>query len=62
MKEKNDTFRGKRGLNVKSISDRDVWFATQFFAYKLLHKCRKDEVPTAVILAVEKCKEGVQIN
>jgi hypothetical protein len=62
MKEKFDTFRGKRGLDVKSISDKDVRFVTQVLACKLLCKCRKDEVPTAVISATEKCKEGVQMN
>jgi hypothetical protein len=27
MEEKNYTFRGKRGMDVKSISDKDVRFA-----------------------------------
>jgi hypothetical protein len=62
MKEKFQTFRGKRGLDVKNISDPNVWFAMQVLACKLLHKCRKDEVPTAVIAAAEKCVEGVQMN
>jgi hypothetical protein len=34
----------------------------QVLAYKLLHKCRKDEVPVVVIAATEKCSEGVQMN
>jgi hypothetical protein len=62
MKEKFQTFRGKRGLDVKNISDDNVQFATQVLACKLLHKCQKDEVPAAVIAAVEKCIEGVQMN
>jgi hypothetical protein len=49
-------------LDVKNISDDNVQFAMQVLACKLLHKCRKDEVPTAVIAAVEKCIEGVQMN
>jgi hypothetical protein len=62
MKEKFDTFRGKRGLDVKRINDKEVRFTTQVLAYKLLHKCRRDEVPTTVISEAEKCKEGVQMN
>jgi hypothetical protein len=62
MKEKFDTFRGKRGLDVKNINDKNVRFVTQVLACKLLRKCHKDEVSTAVIAATEKCMEGVQMN
>jgi hypothetical protein len=59
MKEKFNTFRGKRGLDVTNISDDVVRFATQVLACKLLRKCWKDEVLTAVIRSAEKCIEGV---
>jgi hypothetical protein len=36
MKEKFDTFRGKRGLDVKSINDKNVRFVMQVLACKLL--------------------------
>jgi hypothetical protein len=62
MKEKFYIFKGKRGLDVKNIIDTNVQFATQVLAYKLFHKCRKDEVLAAVIAAIEKCVEGVQMN
>jgi hypothetical protein len=62
MKEKFQTFRGKRGLDVKSINDKNVRFVTQVLACKMLRKCHKDEVPVAVIAAIEKCMEGVQMN
>jgi hypothetical protein len=57
MKEKFQTLRGKRGLDVKNISETNVQFATQVLACKLLDKGRNDEVLTA-----EKCVEGVQMN
>lgn len=59
MKEKFNTFREKRGLDIVSISDDVVRFATQIFAYKLLRKCGKDEVSAAIIAVAEKCAEGV---
>jgi hypothetical protein len=62
VKEKFETFIGKRGLDVKSINDKNVRFVTQVLAYKILRKCFKDEVPTAVITVVEKFVEGVQMN
>jgi len=57
MKEKFHNFRGKMGLDVKKIHDDNVRFTMHLLACKLLHKCRKDEVPVS-----EKCVEGVQMN
>jgi hypothetical protein len=54
MKEKFDTFKGKRGLYFKSFHNKDVRFSTHVLSYKLLHKCRKDEVPIVVISTIEK--------
>jgi hypothetical protein len=62
MKEKFQTFRGKMGLDVKNINDNNVRFLMQVLAYKLLHKYRKDELPTTVIAVAKKCVEGVQMN
>jgi hypothetical protein len=53
---------GKRGLDVKNISDDNIRFATHVMSCKMLQKCRKDEVPATVIAATEKCIEGVQMN
>jgi hypothetical protein len=39
MKDKFNTFRGKRGLDITNISDDVVRFATQVLACKLLRKC-----------------------
>jgi hypothetical protein len=49
-------------LDVKKIKDDNVRFMMQVLAYKLLRKFHKDEVPAAVIAAIEKCVEGVQMN
>jgi hypothetical protein len=62
MKDKFDTFRGKRGLDVRNINDKNVRFAMQVLACKMLWKCRKDEVPVVVIAATEKCIARVQMN
>jgi hypothetical protein len=49
MKEKYDTHRGARGLDVVSINDDSVRFVMQVLACKLLRKCHRDQVPTGVI-------------
>jgi hypothetical protein len=54
MKEKFNTFRGKRGLDVCSISDDVVRFLVKVLACKLLRKCQKDEVLIAIITAAKK--------
>jgi hypothetical protein len=62
MKKKFHTFCGKHSLDVSSICDPTLRFATQALPCKLLRKCRKDKVPTVVIAATERCVEGVQMN
>jgi hypothetical protein len=42
MKDKYDTHRGVRGLDVVNINDDIVRFATQVMDFKLLRKCRRD--------------------
>jgi len=61
-KDEFHTFWVKRGLYVKNIRDDVVWFFMQISSYKLLRKCRKDEVSTTVISVVEKYVKGVQMN
>jgi hypothetical protein len=59
MKENFKNFRGKSGLDVAIISDDVVRFAMQVLACKLVRKCWKDEVSSAIIVVVEKCIEGI---
>jgi hypothetical protein len=62
MKDKFNTFRGIRGLDVTNISDDVVIFVTHILACKLQRKFRKDEVSSRVIVAIEKCTKGVHMN
>jgi hypothetical protein len=62
MKEKYGMHRGECGLDIASINDDIVIFVMQVLACKLLRKCHRDQVPTGVIAATEKCAAGVQMN
>jgi hypothetical protein len=59
MNEKFHIVRGVCYLDVPSICDPMVRFATQALADKLLRKCRKDQVLAGVIAATEKCVEEI---
>jgi hypothetical protein len=50
MKQKFHTVRGVCGLDVPSICDPTIRLVTQALACKMLWKCRKDQVPTGVIV------------
>jgi hypothetical protein len=54
--------RGVHGLDVASICNPIVTFATQVLACKLLRKFWKDQVPSGVIAAADKCVKVVQMN
>jgi hypothetical protein len=62
MRENFHTVIGVRRLDVLSICDPTVRIAMQTMACKLLRKCRKDQVPMGVIVAVEKCVKGVSMS
>jgi hypothetical protein len=62
MREKFHTVRGVRRLDVPSICDPTIRIVMQALACKLLRKCRKDQVPIGVIVAAEKCVEGVSMS
>jgi hypothetical protein len=57
MKENFHTFMGERGLDVMNINDEDDQFTMQVLSCKFFHKCRKDEVSTAIITIAKKCSE-----
>jgi hypothetical protein len=59
MKDKFHTFQGQRGMDAASISDPMVIFETKSLAFKLLRKCRKDQVLSMIIAAAKQCVEGV---
>jgi hypothetical protein len=46
IKEKYGTERGNRGIWISDINDPVTRFSTRLLGCKLMHKCRKEEVPT----------------
>jgi hypothetical protein len=62
MREKIHTIIGVSRLDVSSICDQTVRLATQALACNLLRKCIKYQVPAGVIVAAEKCVEGVLMS
>jgi hypothetical protein len=48
MEYKFHTLHRHHGLDVASIYDLGVRFATQVLSCKLLRKCKKDQVPTMI--------------
>jgi hypothetical protein len=62
MKEKFNMFRGELGIDVESINDKCVRFATLVLDCKLLRKCHNDQVSIGMIVAMDKCVEGIQMN
>jgi hypothetical protein len=51
IKEKYGTKRGNRGIRISDINDPATRFSTRMLGCKLMHKCRKEEVPTGVVAA-----------
>jgi hypothetical protein len=62
MKEKFHTFQGQHDLDVAIICDPTIRFVTQELSFKLLRKCRKDQVPVIFIATIEKCVKGMLMN
>jgi hypothetical protein len=58
MKKKYGTDRGTRGIIIKWINNVVTQLGAKILAYKLLRKCRKDEVPAGVIVVAAQCAEG----
>jgi hypothetical protein len=56
------THRGKKGVVISKINDLKVQFSMLILAFKILHKCHKDEYPLVVIFIVKQCIEGVKID
>jgi hypothetical protein len=52
IKENYGTDRGNRGININDINDPATRFTTRLLGCNLMHKCRKEEVPTGVVVVV----------
>ena len=59
MKKKYKLEKKQRGYVITSIQNKGVCIATQFFAGKVMRKCRGNEVPATVIVLAEQCMERV---
>jgi hypothetical protein len=46
---------GSHRITINHISDTATRMATKIMAYKLLRKCRKEEVPAGVITIATQC-------
>jgi hypothetical protein len=58
MKKKYGTDKGMGGIIIKWINDAATQLGAKILAYKLLRKCRKDELSEGVIAAATQCVEG----
>ena len=62
MNKKYGTARGMRGIMIKQINNTATQLGAKILAYKLLRKCRKDEVPAGVIAVAAQCVEGTSMS
>jgi hypothetical protein len=61
MKKTYGTERGSHGIIIKRINDATTRMETKLMACKLIHKCRKEEVPIGVVPAVAQCANNTMI-
>jgi hypothetical protein len=54
--------RGVRSMNVTTVCNPTIRISTHMLACKHLLKCKKDQVPTWVIVVIEKCVEGTTMS
>ena len=57
MKKKYGTERGTRGIIIKRINDATTQLGAKVLTSKLLRKCRREEVPTGVVVVATQCTE-----
>jgi hypothetical protein len=62
MREKFHTVRGVHELDIPSICVPTIRIVMKGLNSKLLRKCKKDQVPTRMIVSTTKCVEGVLLR
>ena len=62
MKDRFGLTKGKRGYHTSTIEDKNIRFAAELLACKLLRKCMPSEVPDPVIRIAINCAEGYTYN
>jgi hypothetical protein len=62
MKDNFSMFREMHDIDVENINDDHMKFAMQVLTYNLMWNCHKYQLSIGVIVTIEKCVEGVQMN
>ena len=62
MKEKYNIPQDKYDFDITTINDQGVRFAAKVLLSKMLQKMRSNHCTTGIIVAVEQCVVGVQMN
>jgi len=62
MKEKFKLVKKPHGYAISSICDPTVKVTTQILEWKVMRKCRANEVLALVVTLAAQCTEGVQFN
>jgi hypothetical protein len=62
MNNKYGTDRETRGIIIKRINDVATQMGTKILAYKLLRKCRREEVSAGVVGVAAQCAEGTTVS
>ena len=62
IKKKYGIERGTRGIIIKRINNATTQLGPKILAYKLLRKCRKEEVLAGVIAVVAQCVESTSMR
>ena len=62
LKDKYDLNKYTRGFLISSINDHTVGFVAKVLATKLVHMIRSNQCTAWMIVVVELCEVGVQMN
>ena len=62
MKDKYELTRDKRGFSIAFINATIFWFAAKVLSSKMLRKMQPNQCTTKIIVGVEQCVGGGQLN
>ena len=62
MKECFGLTKGKRGYHTSTIQEKNIRFAAEILACKIMRKCRPTKVPAPVTRIAINCAEGYSYN
>ena len=58
MKERFGLTKGKRGYQTSTIQHQNIWFTVELLVFKLMEKCRPNEVPAPIVSIAANYAEG----